>query len=102
VGAAAAAIRRVLDVTSLPNERALMLPAYVEIMLAAGDAGAARAACAERAEIAAGHGARCSRPSRRRRAQPSRSRRASRRPPSSCCATRCASGRRSTPPTRPP
>jgi DNA-binding CsgD family transcriptional regulator len=49
---ATAAIRRALGETAELPRRAQMLPAYVEIMLAAGDADAARAACAELAEIA--------------------------------------------------
>ena len=55
VDAAAAAIRRILGETTRPDVRAQMLPAHVEIMLAAGDVAAARAACDELARIAAGH-----------------------------------------------
>ena len=51
VDAAAAAIRRVLGETSAEPRRAGILPAYAEIMLAAGDLEAARAACRELAEI---------------------------------------------------
>jgi DNA-binding CsgD family transcriptional regulator len=50
--AAAAAIRRVVGETSAPSKRAGLLPAYVEIMLAEGDAPAARSACSELQEIA--------------------------------------------------
>jgi DNA-binding CsgD family transcriptional regulator len=49
--AAAAAIRRVVDETTPPLKRARLLPAYVEIMLAGGDAGEARDACQELQEI---------------------------------------------------
>ncbi len=52
VEASAAAIRRVVDGTQALN-RATMLPAYVEIMLAADDGGAARAAADELAALAA-------------------------------------------------
>jgi DNA-binding CsgD family transcriptional regulator len=50
--AAAAAIRRLLGETSEPSRRAGLLPAHVEIMLAAGDSEAAAGACAELEEIA--------------------------------------------------
>ena len=50
--AAAAAIRRVVGETSEPSKRAGLLPAYVEIMLAIGDAEAARSACRELQGIA--------------------------------------------------
>jgi DNA-binding CsgD family transcriptional regulator len=53
--AAAAAIRRVMGETSDPLERARLLPAYIEIMLAAGDAEEARASCLELGEIAEGY-----------------------------------------------
>src|SRR4051794_549438 len=53
VGAAVAAIQRVLDETTDPRERALLLPACVEIMLGAGDVDAAREACVEFDGIAA-------------------------------------------------
>ena len=49
--AAAAAIRRVVDETAPPLKRVRLLPAYVEIMLAVGDAGEARSACQELREI---------------------------------------------------
>jgi DNA-binding NarL/FixJ family response regulator len=49
---AAAAIRRVVGETEQPLQRAELLPAYVEIMLAVGDSEDARAACAELDEIA--------------------------------------------------
>jgi ATP/maltotriose-dependent transcriptional regulator MalT len=52
IGAAAAAIRRVLSATTDRLQRTKLLPAYVEIMLAAGDTGGARAACRELEEIA--------------------------------------------------
>lgn len=49
---AAGAIRRVVEEARARHDRARMLPAYVEIMLAAGDSGAARHAAAELAEVA--------------------------------------------------
>lgn len=52
VEAAAAAIRRVVDEAQSLN-RVTMLPAYVEIMLAAGDEGAAREAADELTAVAA-------------------------------------------------
>jgi DNA-binding CsgD family transcriptional regulator len=54
--AALAGIRRVLDETTLAGLRAGVLPAYVEIMLAAGELEAADDACRELAAIAEGHG----------------------------------------------
>ena len=51
VDAAAAAIRRVMSETTAEPSRAAILPAYAEIMIAAGDLDAARAACHELAEI---------------------------------------------------
>jgi len=51
--AAAAAIRRVVGETTQPLKRARLLPAYVEIMLAVGDAQEARNACRELQEISA-------------------------------------------------
>jgi DNA-binding NarL/FixJ family response regulator len=53
--AAVAAIRRVLDATADAADRVRLLPAVTEIMLAAGDVQAARAACDELAELATGH-----------------------------------------------
>jgi len=53
VDAATAAIRRVLDESGDRRTRSLVLPAYVEIILAAGDVPAARTAAAELAGIAA-------------------------------------------------
>jgi DNA-binding NarL/FixJ family response regulator len=58
VDAAAAAIRRVTAETTSPPRRARLLPAQVEILLAAGDTGAARAAADELAGIAASFGTR--------------------------------------------
>jgi DNA-binding CsgD family transcriptional regulator/tetratricopeptide (TPR) repeat protein len=52
IDAAVAGIRRVEAATSMPLERARLLPACVEIMLAAGDVDAARRACLELEEIA--------------------------------------------------
>jgi ATP/maltotriose-dependent transcriptional regulator MalT len=52
--AAAAAIRRVVGETTEPLQRAGVLPAYAEIMLAAGDIEEARRACDELGEIATG------------------------------------------------
>lgn len=51
VEAAAAAIRRVVGETTELRARAALLPAYVEIMLAAGSGDQARAACRELEEI---------------------------------------------------
>ncbi len=51
---AAAAIRRLLDETSGPVRRAALLPAAVEILLAAGDRAAAHGACEELAALADG------------------------------------------------
>jgi DNA-binding CsgD family transcriptional regulator len=50
--AAAAAIRRAEAATTLPLERARLLPAFVEIMLAVGDVESARRACRELDELA--------------------------------------------------
>ena len=49
---AAAAIRRLVAETSEPSKRAELLPVYVEIMLAVGDADEARSACRELQQIA--------------------------------------------------
>jgi DNA-binding CsgD family transcriptional regulator len=51
---ATAAIRRALDEASERPQRTRLLPAYVEIMLAVGDAEAARGACVELEQIADG------------------------------------------------
>jgi ATP/maltotriose-dependent transcriptional regulator MalT len=51
--AAAAAIRRAVGETTEPLKRAGLLPAYVEIMLAVGDAQEAHSACRELEEISA-------------------------------------------------
>jgi len=56
VEAAAAAIRRAAGETTDRAARAGLLPAYIEIMLAAGDVDAARGACGELREIAAQYG----------------------------------------------
>jgi ATP/maltotriose-dependent transcriptional regulator MalT len=53
VDAAAAAIRRILGETTEPLQRAALLPAYIEIMLAEGDVEEARSASAELTETAA-------------------------------------------------
>lgn len=53
-GAAAAAIRRVVAETTDRLKRAGLLPAYVEILLAVGDAEEARRGCRELEEIAEG------------------------------------------------
>jgi DNA-binding CsgD family transcriptional regulator len=53
--AAVAAIRRMAGETSEPVLRAGLLPAYVEIMIAAGDTEEARAAALELADIAGGY-----------------------------------------------
>jgi DNA-binding NarL/FixJ family response regulator len=52
---AAAAMRRVLDEASQSRHRAALLPAYVEIMLAAGEVEEARGACHELETISAAH-----------------------------------------------
>ena len=54
--AAATAMRRVIGATTAPLERARLLPAHVEISLAAGDMDAARAGAEELVQIAAGAG----------------------------------------------
>jgi len=51
--AAAAAVRRAVGEKSRPLDRAALLPAYVEIMLAVGEHERARGACQELEEIAA-------------------------------------------------
>ena len=53
VDAAAAAIRRVVGETTDRLRRGGLLPAYVDVLLAAGDLDEARSACAELEEIAA-------------------------------------------------
>ena len=53
VDTAAAMLRRALDETSDPPDRARLLPAHVEVSLASGDVSAARQAVEEMAEIAA-------------------------------------------------
>jgi DNA-binding CsgD family transcriptional regulator len=55
VDAAVVALRRVLGETTAAAERARLLPAYVEILLAADDVDAARSACDELDALAAGH-----------------------------------------------
>ena len=52
-GAAATAMRRLVGEAAEPMQRARLLPAHVEIMLAVGDRAAARRACSELAVIAA-------------------------------------------------
>jgi DNA-binding CsgD family transcriptional regulator len=54
--AAAAAIRRVVGETTERLQRAALLPAYVEIMLAVGDAEDAHSACRELEEISESYG----------------------------------------------
>ena len=56
VDAAAAAIQRILGETTQRLERARLLPAYVEIMLAAGDSASARKASDELAELSDDYG----------------------------------------------
>lgn len=53
--AAAAAIRRAVGEATEPLRRAGLLPAYVDIIVAQGDAAAAREACRELEEIATSH-----------------------------------------------
>jgi DNA-binding CsgD family transcriptional regulator len=57
-GAAAAALRRAVGETIDPLRRADLLPAYVEVMLEAGDLDAARTACRELERIAKEHSSR--------------------------------------------
>lgn len=52
VDAAAATLGRALDEASLPTDRSSLLPAYVEVMLAAGDSDAAAHAARELAGLA--------------------------------------------------
>jgi DNA-binding NarL/FixJ family response regulator len=52
VDAAAAAIRRAEAAATIPVERARILPAFVEVMLAVGDLESARRACLELEELA--------------------------------------------------
>ena len=56
VDSAKAAIRRALDETTEPLNRAALLPAFAEIMLAAGEGDEARRASGELEKIAAGSG----------------------------------------------
>jgi DNA-binding CsgD family transcriptional regulator len=56
--AAAAAIHRVVGETTDPLERARLLPAFIEIMLAVGHADEAKDACRELQEIAKGYASR--------------------------------------------
>ena len=53
--AAASAMRRVLNEASRAHARAALLPAYVEIMLAAGEVEEARGACGELENISRAH-----------------------------------------------
>jgi DNA-binding CsgD family transcriptional regulator len=53
--AAVAAIRRAESAATAPLERARLLPAFVEIMLSAGEVEAARRACVELEDIATGY-----------------------------------------------
>jgi DNA-binding CsgD family transcriptional regulator len=55
VDAALTAIRRVLGATTMVVDRVRLLPAYAELLLAAGDVDGARAACEELAQIAASY-----------------------------------------------
>jgi DNA-binding CsgD family transcriptional regulator len=55
IDAAGAAIRRALAETAEAGRRTRLLPAYVEIMLAAGDLAAARDASSELGSLAEGH-----------------------------------------------
>ena len=52
IDAAAAAMRRAMSASTDPLQRLKLLPAHVEVMLAAGDIDAARAACGELERIA--------------------------------------------------
>jgi ATP/maltotriose-dependent transcriptional regulator MalT len=53
--AASSAIRRVLDEATQPRTRAALLPAYIDVMLAAGEVEAARDGCRELEQIARAH-----------------------------------------------
>jgi DNA-binding CsgD family transcriptional regulator len=53
--AAVAAIRRAESATTNPVERARLLPAFVEILLAAGDVDSARRACSDLEELTRGY-----------------------------------------------
>ena len=55
VDPAVVALRRVLNETAAAADRARLLPAYIEVLLAADDVDAARSACDELDELAAGH-----------------------------------------------
>jgi DNA-binding NarL/FixJ family response regulator len=55
IDAAAAAIRRAEATATAPLERARILPAFIEIMLAAGDVESAHRACVALAELARGY-----------------------------------------------
>ena len=78
-----------------PLERARLLPAFVEIMLAAGDVESARRACRELEELAARTRARCWTRSSRTRGARCTSRTATRRRRSSRCGERLRRGARS-------
>jgi ATP/maltotriose-dependent transcriptional regulator MalT len=56
VDAAAAAMRRVTSAAAAPSRRARLLPAHIEVMLAADDPEEARRACRELGEIARSFG----------------------------------------------
>src|SRR5690606_4818002 len=56
IDAAAAAIRRVMGATTDQVRRIRLLPAHVEIMLAADEIEEARSACRELEDIAEGYG----------------------------------------------
>ena len=92
-GAAAAAIRRLAGEATAPWERAALLPAYVEVMLAVGEIDEAREACRDLVAISDGFHSELLEAAGRRRGAPLRWPRASRRPRSRCCARRCGHGR---------
>ena len=101
-GAAAAAIRRVVDETGEPLQRARLLPAAVEILLAVGDAERrARRLPRARRALRALREPRARRDGGARARRPSRSPTATRARRSWRCATPARCGRSSTRPTRP-
>jgi tetratricopeptide (TPR) repeat protein len=102
VGDAEAAIRRVLEEAATPAQQSKVLPAYVEIMLAVGDAEAARIGSETLSGIAAELDAPFCTPRPRPPGEPSASRRAIPAPPSASFAPPGRPGRRWTRPTRPP
>ena len=94
--AASAAIRRVVSATSDPLQRAKLLPAHVEIMVAVGDLDEARSACRALEEMWRRSARKCCERWLRRRGARSTWPKAMRRPRSARCAalSSCGSGSR--------